>query len=194
MVQPERKESAMRPQSAWTFPVLAALVTTFAVVGCATTRSGEGRHPGVVEKNPNATIRTYPASATRVAWALTDVMKKDAILEEVSLMIDPQSRDSRPLSHAEKQALGLSGIKSMQRDMNYNITAKSKDGQRVGVLVLLKGESSAEVSMLYGAVGDAALSKILLDEVEVVMAGPLKDPGLAQASVAKLTSKRSNDR
>ena len=184
----------MRPHSAWTGSVVPALIITCAVVGCATTRSGEARYPGVVEKNPNAAIRTYPASATRVAWALTEVMKKDAILEEVNLMVDPQAKDSRPLSHSEKQALGLSGMKTMQRDVNYNITAKSKDGQRVGVLVLLKGDSGAEVSMLYGAVGDPALSKILLDEVEVVMAGPLKDPGLAQTSVTKTASKRSNDR
>ncbi len=181
----------MRPQSAWRVSVIASLLATLGVVGCATTRSGEARYPGVVEKNPNATVRTYPASATRVAWALTDVMKKDAILEEVKMMVDPQANDSRPLSHTERQALGLSGLKSMQRDVNYNITAKSKDGQRVGVLVLLKGDSGAEVSMLYGAVGDAELSKVLLDQVDVAMAGPLKDPGISQAAASKPASKRS---
>ena len=181
----------MRPRTAWKIKTVAALAIAVGVVGCATTRSAEDRHPGVVEKNPNATIRTYPASATRVAWALTEVMQKDGVLEDVKLMVDPQSNDSRPLSHTEKQALGLSGMKTMQRDVNYNITAKSKDGHRVGVLVLLKGDSSAEVSMLYGAVGDVEMSRILLDQVETVMAGPLKDPGLSQVVASKPASKRA---
>ncbi len=181
----------MRPQTAWIKSIVAATGVAVGVVGCATTRSGDARHPGVVDKNPNATVRTYPASATRVAWALTDVMRKDEVLEDVQLMIDPQSNDSRLLTHTEKQALGLSGMKSMTRDVNYNITAKSKDGHRVGVLVLLKGDSSAEVSMLYGAVGDPEMSRVLLDQVDVVMAGPLKDPGLTTASATKPAAKRT---
>ncbi len=181
----------MRPHTAWKSATIVALGVALGVVGCATTRTGESRHPGVVDKNPNATVRTYPASATRVAWALTEVMRKDDVLEDVKLMIDPQSNDSRPLAHTEKQALGLTGMKSMQRDVNYNILAKSKDGHRVGVLVLLKGDSSAEVSMLYGAVGDPEMSRVLLDQVDAVMAGPLKDPGLSQASASKPAAKRS---
>ena len=181
----------MRPHTAWKSATIVALGVALGVVGCATTRTGESRHPGVVDKNPNATLRTYPGSATRVAWALTDVMRKDEVLEDVKLMIDPRSNDSRPLSHTEKQALGLTGMKSMQRDVNYNILARSKDGHRVGVLVLLKGDSSAEVSMLYGAVGDPEMSRVLLDQVDAVMAGPLKDPGLSQASASKPAPKRS---
>ena len=183
----------MRHQPTWSLSVCSTLIiTAVGVIGCATTKSGDSRHPGVVERNPNATIRTYPASATRVAWALTEVMRRDPILEDVQLMVDPQSNDSRALSHAEKQALGLTGTKAMHHDVNYNILAKSKDGHRVGVLVLLKGASSAEVSMLYGAVGDEAMSKALLDQVDGVMAGPLKDPGLTTASAAKSTPKRSS--
>lgn len=160
------------------------------LAGCATTRSADERHPGVVEINPNATVRTYPGSATRVAWALTDVMRKDPILEEVQLMVDPQSNDSRALAHKEREALGLGGSKAFKRDVNYNITAKSKDGKRVGALVLLKGNDSAEVSMLYGPVGDVEMSRNLLDQVNVAMAGPLKDPGLAQAGGTRPAAKR----
>ena len=184
----------MRPHPAWNVAATAALLISIGAAGCAVTRSGEARHPGVVEKNPNATVRAYPASATRVAWALTEVMKKDPILEDVTLMVDPQSRDSRSLTHAEKQALGFSGVKTLQRDVNYNITAKSKDGQRVGVLVLLKGESDAEVSMLYGPVGDPELSRVLLDQVDTAMVGPLKDPGIAQAAATRPAANRSQNR
>ena len=184
----------MRPLPVSGIAVLTASIIVGGVIGCATTRSGDARYPGVVEKNPNATIRTYPASATRVAWALTEVMKNDSILDDVKLMVDPGATDTRAFTHAEKQALGLSGMKSLHRDANYNITAKSKDGQRVGVLVLMKGESSTEVSMLYGPVGDEALSRALLDEVEVVMAGPLKDPGIAQAVATKPAPGRSTSR
>ncbi len=184
----------MRPLYTCDFLVIIALIAAAGVVGCATTRSGEARYPGVVEQNPNATLRTYPASATRVAWALTDVMKKDSVLDDVKLMVDPQATDTRAFTHAEKQALGLSGVNSLHRDANYNITAKSKDGQRVGVLVLMKGDANAEVSMLYGPVGDPDMSKALLDEVETAMAGPLKDPGVSQASATKPASKRSTQR
>lgn len=183
----------MRHQRPWTVLAVAALALGGAVGlgGCSTTRSGEARHPGVVDKNPNATVRTYPASATRVAWALTDVMKKDPVLEDVQLMVDPQSNDSRAFAHQEREALGLTGMKALKRDVNYNITAKAKNGHRVGVLVLLKGDHEAEVSMLYGAVGDIDLSRVLLDQVDAAMAGPLRDPGLAQASATRPAAKRA---
>ena len=181
----------MRPHRSWIILAVAALGAG-GLAGCSTTRSGESRHPGVVEKNPNAVIRTYPASATRVAWALTDVMKKDPILEDVQLMVDPQSNDSRSLSHQEREALGLTGTRALKRDVNYNITAKAKNGHRVGVLVLLKGEREAEVSMLYGAVGDAELSRALLDSVDAAMTGPLKDPGLSQASASRSAPNRES--
>lgn len=158
--------------------------------GCAVTRPASDRHPGVTEQSPGAVVRAYPASATRVAWALTEVMRKDKILDDVQLMVDPQSRDSRAFSHVERQALGYSGLKSLQRDVNYNITAKSKDGHRVGALVLLKGDSGAEVSLLYGTVGDAEMSKVLLDQVESTLAGPLHDPGISPASATAKTAKR----
>ena len=184
----------MRPLFTWDFVVILALICGGGVLGCATTRSGDARYPGVVEQNPNAMVRTYPASATRVAWALTEVMKQDPILDDVKLMNDPQATNTRAFTRVERQALGLSGMNSLHRDTNYNITAKSKDGQRVGVLVLLKGDSSAEVSMLYGSVGDEGMSKALLDEVETVMAGPLKDPGVAQAVATRPASSRAAQR
>jgi hypothetical protein len=183
----------MRPHPASHVAATAALFVTLGA-GCAITRSGDARYPGVVEKNPNAAIRAYPASATRVAWALTEVMKKDPILDDVKLMADPQTRDWRGFTHAERQALGFSGVKALQRDVNYNITAKSKDGQKVGVLVLLKGESGSEVSMLYGAAGDADLSRVLLDQVDAAMVGPLKDPGAAPAVATTTAPKRPENR
>ena len=184
----------MRPLFTWDFVLIMALIVGGGVLGCATTRSPEARYPGIVEQNPNATVRTYPASATRVAWALTEVMQKDAVLEDVKLMVDPQATDTRSFSRVEKQALGLTGVNALHRDANYNITARSKDGLRVGALVLLKGDSAAEVSILYGPVGDEGMSKLLLDEVDTVMAGPLKDPGLTQAVATKPAARQSAQR
>ena len=129
-------------------------------------------------------VRTYPASATRVAWAMTEVMSKDSILDDVKLMIDPQSDESRPLPRPERDALGLPSMSISARDKNYNIMAKSKDGKRVGVVIAMKGEAESEVSILYGAVGEADLSKVLLDEVEVAIKGPVKNPGLWKAADA----------
>ena len=184
----------MRPHPASQIAATAALLITLGAAGCAITHPGEARYPGVVEKNPNAAVRAYPASATRVAWALTEVMKKDPILDDVKLVADPQTRDWRGFTHAERQALGFSGMKALQHDVNYNITAKSKDGQKVGVLVLLKGDSGAEVSMLYGAAGDIELSRVLLDQVDAAMVGPLKDPGVAQTGGTRTAAKRPENR
>ena len=60
--------------------------------------------------------------------------------------------------------------------MNYNITAKSKDGHPVAVAVRLKGESGSEVSVLYGFAGDPELSRDLLDKVEAALAAPGQRP------------------
>ena len=163
--------------------VLSAVVAGL-VVGCSTMKSAQERHPGAVEINPKAVNRVYPASATRVAWAMGQVMSKDSILDDVQVMRDPQSNESRPLSNAEREKLGFSKFAVGSRDHNYDITAKSKDGQRVGAVIYLKGEDQAEVSLLYGTIGDPDLSRAILDEVEVALKGPVKDPGLTQA-VAK---------
>ncbi len=170
------------------------LLILAAMHGCATVRSGGSKHPGIQDVNPHAVIRTYPVSATRLAWAMTDVMTRDPILDDVKLMIDPQSNESRPLPHAEREALGLSPMAVTARDVNYNIQAKSKDGQRVGVVIQIKGESDSEVSLLYGVAGDPGLSRAILDEVEVALKGPVKNPGLWKASAAKAESKKSTTR
>ncbi len=167
-----------------TAPFLWAILAC-ALPGCATMKGGKDRHPGNVQPNPAAVVRTYPASATRVSWALTQVMKKDPILDDVKLMVDPQSNESRPLSHGEREALGMSALKVAARDLNYNITAKSKDGHRVGAVVQIKGDSDSEVTLLYGTAGDPELSRALLDEVQTALAGPVKDPGLTRASASK---------
>jgi hypothetical protein len=158
--------------------------------GCSTMKGASERHPGVVDKNPAAVTRVYPASATRVAWALTEVMKKDSIIDDVQLMVDPQSNDSRALSATEREALGVGKFNKLTRDVNYNIKAKSKDGHPIGALVLLKGESSAEVSLLYGSSGDPELSRALLDEVEVALTKPVTDPGVIKAAAAAKTPRK----
>lgn len=165
-----------------------------ALVGCSAMKSAQDRHPGVVEPNPNAVTRVYPASATRVAWAMGRVMSQDSILEDVKVMVDPQSNESRPLDPAEREKLGYSRLKVGARDVNYDITAKSKDGHRVGAIVQLKGDSQAEVTLLYGVAGDAELSRVLLDEVEVALAGPAKDPGVSKASASKPAARKVDGR
>jgi hypothetical protein len=159
------------------------------LVGCSTMRSAKDRFPGAVDANPKAVNRVYPASATRVAWAMAEVMSKDPILEDVQVVVDPQSNESRPLSQAERDKLGVSRLKVGSHDVNYDITAKSKDGHRVGAVIFLKGESDAEVSLL-----DPEMSRAILDQVEVALNGPLKDPGIKKASAAKAPSKKADPR
>lgn len=160
------------------------------LLGCSAMRSAQDRHPGAVDRNPQAVTRVYPASATRVAWAMGQVMSQDPILDDVKVMVDPQSNESRPLSPAEREKLGFTRLKVGTRDVNYNITAKSKDGHRVGVVIQLKGESDAEVSLLYGVAGDPELSRAILDEVGVALAGPVKDPGVSRASASKPSARK----
>ena len=155
-----------------------------ATLGCATMRPSKDAHPGATEINPKAVTRVYHASATRVAWAMTQVMSGDSILDDVKLMIDPKSNESRPLSKSEREALGLPAMSISARDVNYNIQAKSKDGHRVGVVIQVKGDSESEVSILYGAAGDKDLSRVILDQVDVAIKGPVKNPGLWKASDA----------
>ena len=165
--------------------ILAGAVFSLAFPGCSVMHSStKADHPGIQDLNPHAVVRTYPASATRTAWAMTEVMSKDSILEDVKLMIDPQSNESRPLPKAEREALGLPAMSISARDVNYNIMARSKDGKRVGVVVAIKGEAESEVSILYGSVGEPDLCKVLLDEVEVAIKGTVKNPGLWKASAA----------
>lgn len=164
------------------------------VIGCSTMRPAKDRFPGAVDANPKAVNRVYPASATRVAWAMAEVMSKDPILDDVQVMVDPQSNESRPFSDAERDKLGISRHKIGSHDVNYDITAKSKDGHRVGAIIFLKGESDAEVSLLYGVGGDPELSRALFDQVEVALGGPLKDPGIRKASATRAPSRKAENR
>ncbi len=164
------------------------------MIGCSTMRPAKDRFPGAVDQNPRAVNRVYPASATRVAWAMAEVMSKDPILDDVQVMIDPQSNESRPFSPAEREKLGGSHLKHGAHDANYDITAKSKDGHRVGAVIFLKGESDAEVSLLYGVAGDPEMSRALLDQVEAALNGPLKDPGIKKATTAKAPAKKAEYR
>jgi hypothetical protein len=164
------------------------------LVGCSTMRSAKERFPGAIDQNPKAVTRVYHASATRVAWAMSEVMSKDSILDDVKAVIDPQSNESRPFSQAEREKLGVSRLKLGSHDVNYDITAKSKDGHHVGAVIFLKGESDAEVSLLYGVAGDPELSRAILDAVEVALTGPLKDPGITKASTARAPSKKADPR
>lgn len=162
-------------------PVHWAIVAC-ALHGCSTMKTANERYPGVVDRNPNAVTRVYPASATRVAWAMTQVMMNDPILDDVRLMVDPQSNESRSLSRSEREKLGV-GI--ARRDVDYDIRAKSKDGHPVGAVVQLKGDSAAEVTLLYGVAGDPELSRSIFERVGAALDGPARDPGLWKASDAR---------
>ncbi len=154
-----------------------------ASLGCSLMSPPKDSHPGAAEINPKAVTRVYPASATRTAWALTQVMQGDSILDDVKLMVDPKSNESRPFSREEKEKLGIPATKRA-RDVNYNIQARSKDGHKVGAVIQLKGESEAEVTLLYGVAGDTDLSRLLLDEAGTALEGSLKKPMLWEASEA----------
>ncbi len=162
-----------------------------ATFGCATMRPSKESHPGATEINPKAVTRVYHASATRVAWAMTQVMSKDSILDDVKLMVDPKSNESRPFTREEKEKLGIPSTKLAAKDVNYNIRAKSKDGHRVGVVIQLKDEEDAEVTLLYGVAGDTDLSRLLLDEVSTTLEGPLKKPMLWKSSEADAAPKQT---
>ncbi len=173
-----------------TTTLLGAIIAS-ATFGCATMNPGKESHPGATEINPKAVTRVYHASATRVAWATTQVMSNDSILDDVKLMADPKSNESRPFSREEKEKLGIPATKLGAKDVNYNIQAKSKDGHRVGVVIQLKGEADAEVTLLYGVAGDTDLSRLLLDEVGTALDGPLKKPMLWKASEAASPPKQT---
>ena len=61
--------------------------------------------------------------------------------------------------------------------MNFNITARSKDGHPITVAVRLKGEAGSEVSILYGSAGDPDLSRDLLDKAEASAQQARQGPG-----------------
>ena len=169
----------MRKAAPLTWAIVACLVH-----GCSTMKP---QHPGITDMNPNAITREFPHTATMVAQTMADVMSSDMIIDNVSMKPDPQSKEYRNFSRAERQQLGIS-LLTPANDVNYNITAKSKDGHPIAVAVRLKGASSAEVSLLYGFSGDTDLSKDILDKVEAQLAKAPKDPGLAKTAASKASA------
>ena len=150
-------------------------------LGCSTIGPSASRHPGITDPNPNAVTREYPASATLIARKMADVMGADDILQNVSMTPDTASKEYRNFSRAERQAIGIS-LLTPANDVNYNITARSKDGHPVAVAVRLKGSAASEVSVLYGFAGDPDLSRDLLDKTQAALGSPAKDTDLAQVS------------
>ncbi len=150
--------------------------------GCSSMRPmASSPHPGITDRNPNAITRAFPASATRVAWTLEEAMAADPILEKVAMNPDVASKEFRNFSKADRQDLGISRL-TPANDVNYNITARSKDGHPVAVAVRIKGDSGCEVSVLHGFAGDSDLSRDLLDKVQFSLASPAGDPAVARAS------------
>jgi hypothetical protein len=128
-----------------------------------------------------------------VARTLADVMSEDSIIDNVSMAPD-KGREFRNFSRADRQALGIAML-TPTNDVNYNITARSKDGHPITVAVRLKGDSGSEVSILYGSSGDPELSRDLLDKAEAALAArPSKDPGLARASGTKAATQKAESR
>jgi hypothetical protein len=169
------------------------LIVGCLVFGCSTMRKSGSQHPGITDPSPNAVTRAFPASATLVAGRLADVMATEPILENIAMTPDTTSREARKFSKADREALGISPLKP-ETDVNYNITAKCKDGQQVAVQVRLKGESGSEVSVLYGFAGDPELSRDLLDKLETVLKSPSKDGSLAKTAGSNAPAGKSAPR
>ena len=163
----------MRRVAPWLLVLVAFLDS-----GCSTVKPRGSEHPGLTDLNPNALTREFSASATLVAQTMADVMSADSIIENVSMIPDPQSREFRNFTRADRQALGIS-LLTPTNDVNYNITAKSKDGHPIAVAVRLKGQSGSEVSVLYGFAGDPDLSRDLLDKTQEALTRPQKTPSPA---------------
>ena len=157
-------------------------------LGCSTMHPRASDHPGITEPNPNAVNRVYPATATVVAQTVADVMSQDSIIDGVSMTPDTSSKEFRNFTRADRQKLGIS-LLTPANDVNYNIKAKSKDGRPIAVAVRLKGESSAEVSLLYGFGGDDDLSRDILDKVGIALEGVPKDPAVAKTADSKAASR-----
>jgi hypothetical protein len=170
-----------------------SLVIVIALYGCSTMNPRGTDHPGITEMNPNAVTREFPATSTQVAQIMAEVMTKDSILDQVSILADKQSKEFRNFTKAERQALGIS-LLTPANDVNFNLTARSKNGHPVTVAVRLKGQSGSEVSVLYGASGDTALSKDLLDKAEATLAKAAVDPNLAKTAGSKTASSNTRTR
>jgi len=116
-------------------------------------------------------------------------MKQEAILDNVVMYHDPANRECRNFSKADRQTLGIS-LLTPANDVNFDIKAKCKDGSPVIVAIRLKGESSAEVSVVFGYGGDPDLSGDLLDKLQAVLTAPVKDKALAKTAGAGKSAQR----
>ena len=172
---------------------LSLVIVVCLLHGCSTIRPGGSQHPGLTDVSPNAITRTFSASATLVAHTMADVMSADEILDNIAMTPDTASREFRNFSRADRQALGISML-TPTNDVNYNITAKSKDGHPVTVAVRLKGDSGSEVSVLYGSGGDPDLSREILDKTESALARPPKEPSVAKTSGSKADAAKAANR
>ncbi len=163
------------------------LIVGCMVLGCSTLHPSAYQHPGITQPAPNAVIQTFPASSTLVAERMVDVMKQDDILENVVMYHDPANRECRSFSKADRQALGISPL-TLANDVNFEIKAKCKDGAPVTAAVRLKGDSGAEVSVVYGFGGDPDLSRDLLDKVEAVLT---KSNAVAKTANSNASARKS---
>jgi hypothetical protein len=163
-------------------PISLALVASLAF-GCSTMGPRGSNHPGITDDNPDAVTRVYPATATQMAKIMADVMANDTILDNVS-MTPAGGREYRNFSKADREALGITNL-TLSNDVNWNVQAKSKNGHPVTVAIRLKGESSCEISVLYGSRGNDEFSKDLLDKAQELLAKAAKDPAVSRAGGSK---------
>ena len=144
--------------------------------------AGEGPHSRAsIDPNPKAVNRVYPASATRVAWAMAEVMSKDPILDDVKVMVDPQSNESRPLSHGRAREAGdlPAQARLARRELQHH-------GQVARTATASASSSTSRASPTprsacsTASAGDPELSREILDEVEAALAGPAEGPGIGE--------------
>ncbi|WP_435017047.1 hypothetical protein TA3x_004637 [Tundrisphaera sp. TA3] len=135
--------------------------------GCGLMPGGRN-FPGIVEPNPYAVNQSFSLPAFRVAQAMRDVLASDPFYKDVSLVAEPRSRGSRPLTRDQKAALGPN---SPSRDVNFALTAKTVNNHRVAAVIQLKGEAGSEASVLFDTSGDPAMSRSVLQSVEARLAG-----------------------
>jgi hypothetical protein len=163
-------------------PLSLAIVASMAF-GCSIMGPQGSKHPGITNANPDAVIREFPTTATEMAKIMADVMGADPILDYVN-MTPAGDREARLFSKAERERMGIPKFE-LTNDVNYVAKAKSKNGHPVEVNIRLKGESSCEVSVLYGSRGDDELSKDLLDKAQGALVNTTKDTAVTKASGSK---------
>ena len=136
--------------------------------GCGLMPGGRNNFPGIVEPNPYAVNETFQEPAFRVAQSMQEVLAADPFYKEVTLIAEPRSRGSRPLSREQRAALGPN---APTRDVNFALTAKTVNNHRVAAVIQLKGETGSEASVLFDSSGDPEMSRSVLESVEARLAG-----------------------